>query len=200
MGDGNHSLATAKACWEAIKSKAVNPAEVAGHPARYCLVEIINLYDEGLTFHPIHRVLFKVEPADFFAALQAYYDCQVEYSPALSTVVTPPGTHCFSFVTNAASGRVIIRNPRSNLVVGSLQRFVDHYLADHPEAKIDYVHGDHEAETLGRQPGNIGLLLPAMDKHELFKTVILDGALPRKTFSLGEADEKRFYLEARKIL
>ena len=199
VGDGNHSLATAKACWEEIKSKTANPAEIASHPARYCMVEIINLYDEGLSFHPIHRVLFKVDPADFFAALQAYYDCQIEYSPALSAE-TPPGTHCFSFVTNTASGRVIIHNPRTNLVVGSLQKFVDQYLADHSEAKIDYVHGDAEAATLGRQPGNIGLLLPAMDKHELFKTVILDGALPRKTFSLGEADEKRFYLEARKIL
>ncbi len=199
VGDGNHSLATAKACWEEIKKKAANPAEIASHPARFCMVEIINLYDEGLTFHPIHRVLFKVDPADFFAALQAYYYCRIEDAPAPSAPI-PPGTHAFSFVTNAAAGRVLIHNPGSNLVVGSLQKFVDHYLAGHPEAKIDYVHGDREAETLGRQPGNIGLLLPAMDKHELFKTVILDGALPRKTFSLGEADEKRFYLEARKIL
>lgn len=200
VGDGNHSLATAKACWEDVKSKTANQAALSTHPARYCLVEIINLYDEGLSFHPIHRILFNTNPADFFNSLQTYYDCRVEYAPAPAAETLPEGTERFSFVTPAASGTVTINNPRSNLVVGSLQIFLDHFLANHSGTNIDYVHGDREAEALGRQPGNIGLLLPALNKHEFFKTVILDGALPRKTFSLGEADEKRFYLEARKIL
>ncbi len=199
VGDGNHSLATAKAIWEEIKSKATDPSELEEHPARYCLVEVVNLYDEGLVFHPIHRVLFNVNTDLFFGQLQAHDHCQIKYSPAPSLEALPDNTQCFCFFTNTASGVVTINNPSSNLTVGSLQTFLDDFLQRNPQTKIDYVHGEQETKELGCRPGNIGFLLPSMDKQDLFKTVIIDGALPRKTFSMGEADEKRFYMEARKI-
>ncbi|HBT18047.1 MAG TPA: DUF1015 domain-containing protein [Firmicutes bacterium] len=199
VGDGNHSLATAKAIWEEIKSKATDPSELEEHPARYCLVEVVNLYDEGLFFHPIHRVLFNVNTDLFFGQLQAHDHCQIKYSPAPSLEALPDNTQCFCFFTNTASGVVTINNPSSNLTVGSLQTFLDDFLQRNPQTKIDYVHGEQETKELGCRPGNIGFLLPSMDKQDLFKTVIIDGALPRKTFSMGEADEKRFYMEARKI-
>jgi hypothetical protein len=199
VGDGNHSLATAKAIWEEIKSKATDPYELEEHPARYCLVEVVNLYDEGLFFHPIHRVLFNVNTDLFFGQLQAHDHCQIKYSPAPSLEALPDNTQCFCFFTNTASGVVTINNPSSNLTVGSLQTFLDDFLQRNPQTKIDYVHGEQETKELGCRPGNIGFLLPSMDKQDLFKTVIIDGALPRKTFSMGEADEKRFYMEARKI-
>ena len=95
---------------------------------------------------------------------------------------------------------MLIENPSGVLTVGSLQTFLDAYLARHPESSIDYIHGDETTQELGREPGNIGLILPPFNKGELFSTVIREGALPRKTFSMGEADEKRFYFEARRII
>jgi hypothetical protein len=96
-------------------------------------------------------------------------------------------------------GVVEINNPSSNLPVGTLQAFLDDFLKNGGAEKIDYIHGEEVVSKLGLQPGNIAFLLPGMDKSDLFKTVILDGALPRKTFSMGEAFEKRFYMECRKI-
>lgn len=200
VGDGNHSLATAKAIWETIKSKSKDPQQLLNHPARYALVEVVNLYDQGLLFHPIHRVLFNVNPDLFFSELQAYYDFQVDESSTPWLHDISDQAQCFSFFTENSSGIVSINNPRTHLTVGSLQLFLDAFLCKYPQTKIDYIHGDQETVELGTKPGNIGLLLPTMDKHDLFKTVIKDGALPRKTFSMGEADEKRFYMETRKIV
>ena len=144
VGDGNHSLATAKAIWEEIKSKATDPSELEEHPARYCLVEVVNLYDEGLFFQPIHRVLFNVNTDLFFGQLQAHDHCQIKYSPAPSLEALPDNTQCFCFFTNTASGVVTINNPSSNLTVGSLQTFLDDFLQRNPQTKIDYVHGEQE--------------------------------------------------------
>ncbi len=200
VGDGNHSLATAKAIWETIKSESEDPKKLFNHPARYALVEVVNLYDQGLLFHPIHRVLFNVDPKLFFSELQTYYDCRIEepYSSQLQDITDQP--QCFSYFSENSSGVVTFNNPCSNLTVGTLQLFLDAFLRKYPQTKIDYIHGDQSTVEIGTKPGNLGLLLPAMNKHDLFKTVITDGALPRKTFSMGEADEKRFYMETRKIV
>ena len=189
MGDGNHSLATAKACWEELKP-TLSPEEQLTHPARYALVELVNLYDDSLEFEAIHRVLFGVDPkklmADFLAAYPgAHYG---EGEGHQITYVLPGGE----------KGVVTVPNPTAQLEVGTLQTFLDKYLEENG-GKIDYIHGEDVVESLVSQPDSIGFLLPSMTKDQLFPTVIFDGALPRKTFSMGEAHDKRFYMEARKI-
>ena len=189
VGDGNHSLATAKACYEALK-KETPKEQWASLPARYALVELVNLHDDALTFEPIHRVLFHVEEAAFFRALQSYY-------PA-----SHPGDgdgHTAEICSAAQQERWTVPKPTAQLAVGTFQAFLDDYLRRHPETEVDYIHGDETARTLGRQPGNLALLLPPMAKTALFRTVMADGVLPRKTFSMGEAQDKRYYLEAREI-
>ncbi len=199
MGDGNHSLATAKAIWEKIK-----PTVGMDHPARYALVEIENVHDEGLEFEPIHRVLFGVQE-DFRSAMQRFYDADFHYKSCsrdemLHAVQHQPAhKQAIGVVEGSSFGVIILSHPKSNLPVGSLQAFLDEWVKSGKGGKIDYVHGADVVEKLGSQPGNLGLLLPGMPKSDLFKTVILDGALPRKTFSMGEAKDKRFYVEARKI-
>jgi hypothetical protein len=201
MGDGNHSLATAKAVWEQMK-----PNVGLEHPARYALIELENVHDEGLEFEPIHRVLFGLK-ADIYAALEAAFGANYTYIPVASAeemVVTvnhgDPARQLIGFVGGGRGfGVVAISNPTTNLAVGSIQSFLDPFLKQGNAEKIDYVHGADVTVRLGQQPGNVGIYVAGMEKDDLFKTVILDGALPRKTFSMGEAIEKRFYVEARKI-
>lgn len=200
MGDGNHSLATAKAIWEKIKSNVG-----MDHPARYALVEIENVHDEGLEFEPIHRVLFNVKE-DLLTAVKDYYGGKVRYTPCkdaqemVSLVDKNTGDEqCIGVIRPEGAGVLFVKNPPSNLAVGTLQAFLDSWLKQSGFEKIDYVHGQDVTVRLGSAPGNAGFYLPAMHKDELFKTVILDGALPRKTFSMGEAREKRFYMECRRI-
>jgi len=201
MGDGNHSLATAKAIWEKIK-----PRVGMDHPARYALVEIENVHDEGLEFEPIHRVLFGLKK-DLLAELENAFGSNVTYKPVASAeemVNIVDGargeTQAIGLVgAGKAFGVIEIASPSSNLPVGTIQPFLDTFLREGGAEKIDYVHGEDVTVKLGSQPSNAGVYLPGMSKSDLFKTVILDGALPRKTFSMGEAHEKRFYMEARKI-
>ena len=188
IGDGNHSLAAAKAAYE--EKKQHTPQEQwADLPARYALVELVNLHDESLEFEPIHRVCFDVDAdelmKDFLAAYPGAHYGEGE-------------GHTITYVFDTEVGKITIPKPTTQLPVGTLQDFLDQWMQTH-SGRIDYVHGDDVTWELGRKPGNIGFLLPAMGKDELFKTVIFDGALPRKTFSMGEAHDKRFYLEARKI-
>jgi uncharacterized protein (DUF1015 family) len=201
MGDGNHSFATAKAIWEELKKSANSTEEIMSHPARYALVELVNLHDEGLEFEPIHRVVFNVDAKDMFEKMATFYSAQGS-ELSIKTIESKEKTenaHVVSFVAGNETGALIINNPKLTLEVATLQSFLDSYLEINKEARIDYVHGREVVSELGSKPGNIGFFLEPMSKHDLFKTIILDGALPRKTFSMGEADEKRFYLECRKI-
>jgi hypothetical protein len=203
MGDGNHSLATAKAIWEKIK-----PQVGMDHPARYALVEIENVHDEGLEFEPIHRVLFDLKK-DLFAELEKSFGANLTYKAVTSAeemvraVDASQAQGEKQVIGLVGGGRefgvIEIANPSSNLPVGTIQSCLDVFLKEGGAEKIDYVHGEDVTVKLGSQPGNAGFYLPGMSKSDLFKTVILDGALPRKTFSMGEAREKRFYMEARKI-
>jgi len=200
MGDGNHSLATAKAIWEKIKHN-VGP----DHPARYALVEIENVHDEGLDFEPIHRALFGLR-RDFFAAIKDAFGANVAYTSVASAEemvkrvdAGQADRQLIGLVNAEGCGVIEIAHAASNLPVGTIQAFLDPFLKAGGAEKIDYVHGADVTVRLGSQPGNAGIYLPGMAKGDLFKTIILDGALPRKTFSMGEAREKRFYLEARRI-
>ena len=188
IGDGNHSLAAAKAAYE--EKKQHTPQEQwADLPSRYALVELVNLHDESLEFEPIHRVCFDVDADELMKDFLAAYP-GAHYGEG--------DGHTITYVFDTEVGKITIPKPAAQLPVGTLQDFLDQWMQTH-SGRIDYVHGDDVTWELGRKPGNIGFLLPAMGKDELFKTVIFDGALPRKTFSMGEAHDKRFYLEARKI-
>lgn len=200
VGDGNHSLATAKSIWEKIK-----PQVGMDHPARYALVEIENIHDRGLEFAPIHRVLFNVK-SDPLEALGTSFAGQLTLSPAASAAAMQAAItgysgpeHVFGLITPAGCYTATLHSPTANLPVGSLQPILDGWMKAGYAASIDYVHGNDTVVDLGSQAGNVGFFLPAMAKGELFRTVMLDGVLPRKTFSMGEAQEKRFYMEARKI-
>lgn len=187
-GDGNHSLATAKESYERQK-RLMPPEQWANIPARYALAELGNLHDESLVFEPIHRVIFGVEPEHLLSALIAAYP-GAHYGPGEG--------HVLEYIYGGKEGCVTVPNPNAQLPVGTLQTFLDEYLRKEG-GQIDYIHGDDVTRELALQPKSIGFLLPAMGKNELFPTVIHDGVLPRKTFSMGEAHDKRFYLEARKI-
>ncbi len=193
MGDGNHSLATAKAIWEEKKASGASMDD----PARYALVELVNVHDEGLEFEPIHRVIFDVDTEEFFKEMESFFKGRFRKERLVSKEKVP-GEHKIRFVTAEEEGVITIKDPKLNLEIGTLQSFLDHFTKK-KGAKIDYIHGEEVVKRLGSEKGNIGFFLPPMEKKDLFKTVIVDGALPRKTFSMGEADEKRFYLEARKI-
>jgi len=219
VGDGNHSLATAKATWEEIKAsylggsgaeaagtaKAAGTAEVlARHPARFALVELLNIYDEGLPFHPIHRVLFNVDTKELFAALgkagarvSTMAGCREAF--AACDMPDPEGSHRIGWTDGRSSGLIVFEKPKAKLAAGSLQEVLDDFLKTHAGTTIDYIHGSGSLESLASKPGNLGLYLPPVDKASFFATVIQNGVMPRKTFSMGEAPEKRFYIEARKI-
>ena len=188
VGDGNHSLATAKECYERQK-KLTPPDQWDKLLARYALVELVNLHDSSLEFEPIHRVLFGVDPQALLSDLLAAFPGAHEGAGA---------GHVLPYVHAGGEGAVTVPRPAAQLEVGTLQPFLDGYVKAHG-GRIDYIHGDDVARQLGRQPGNLAFLLPAMGKDRLFPTVIRDGVLPRKTFSMGHAHDKRFYLEARKI-
>jgi len=199
VGDGNHSLASAKGHWKNVKAN-LSALEQQNHPARFALVELVNVHDDGLVFEPIHRVLFNVDADNLLREFAAFYGNATCVDECACNSMTQSTGHTFRYVTASGEGTITINNPISNLEVGTLQVFLDSYIKTHAEVKIDYIHGEDVVTKLGSQPGNMGIYLPSMNKTDLFKTVILDGALPRKTFSMGEAEEKRFYLECRKIL
>ena len=177
VGDGNHSLATAKTCWEEIK-KTIPEKEWDNHPARYCLVEVVNIHSDALEFEPIHRVLFGVDTEEVLAKLKA--------------IETEDG-HKIKYITESGEGEITL-SFEDKLAVGALQKFIDK-----EGYEVDYIHGSDVTEELGKKHTNIGFLLPKPEKSDLFPSVIKDGALPRKTFSMGEAQDKRFYFEAKKI-
>jgi uncharacterized protein (DUF1015 family) len=207
MGDGNHSLATAKTIWEKTKQSAAEKRAVRTSPLRHALVELVNLHDPALVFEPIHRVLFGLAPgrnpieewgrsSDGRLSVQKVADLE-KMKRAVDVQRGLP--HKIGLVREDGFQLAEVAASRSNLPVGTLQGFLDAFLKDKGAREVDYVHGMEPVVELGRKTGQMGFYLPAMDKRDLFKTVILDGVLPRKTFSLGEAKEKRFYMEARRL-
>ena len=191
VGDGNHSLATAKECYE--RQKRLNPPEKwDGLPARFALCELVNLHDDSLTFEPIHRVVFHTEP-------DALLDALIRAFPGARRGRVQEGDGLpLRYVSAGGEGVITLPKSAAQLPVGALQGFLDDYLMAH-KGRVDYIHGEEVAREFAARPGNVAFLLPPMNKRELFPTVIREGALPRKTFSMGEPHDKRFYLEARKI-
>jgi len=200
VGDGNHSLATAKSVWDKIKHKAPE-----NHPARYALVEIVNIHDEGIVFEPIHRLLKGIKE-NWFLSLKKYFNNKLDIRKitdfkTLSTAVINNQTNdqIFGAFDKYNFWLVSVKEPNHTLTVGSIQDCIDNLILNGQINDVDYIHGDDIIRELGTAQENAGIYLSAMRKDSLFRSVIKDGALPRKTFSMGEAHQKRFYLECKKI-
>lgn len=203
MGDGNHSLATAKSCWEDLK-KELPEDSWDSHPARYALVEIENIFDEGLIFEPIHRVLFNTNVVQFTKVLTEFASIVSEKNfdsidELYQEIHKSSPNQLFGLIHNQGMKLIEVTSKTSSIIAGTIQSVLDVYKDNYPEANIDYIHGLTTTQKLGQQDDNVGIILPAIDKNEFFKSIALDGALPRKTFSMGEAEEKRYYIECRKI-
>ncbi len=186
MGDGNHSLATAKVYYERLKEK--NPLEdMSKHPARYALAEIVNLHSPALEFQAIHRIIKRVDPDKLIAEMRKELALSEKGSGQWITIVR-----------GGMRMKLYAHRTTSKLAVGTLQNFLDKYM-DKYGGKTDYIHGEDVVEQLSQRSDCVGFLLPDMEKSQLFPTVAQDGALPRKTFSMGHAEDKRYYIEARRI-
>ncbi len=224
VGDGNHSLATAKAVWDEFKAEHPEEAaagftdmsgrRAAGHPARYALAEIVNLYDEGLTFEPIHRAVFGADSEKLTAFLRQELGGELKHvygenSWEKTAAAVRASRAAFGFVFPASCGTsaagpcetacACLETGITELAVSPFQKALDKFVRENPQTKIDYIHGEDELLRLGRIPGTTGILLPPVAKDSLFSTVAASGPLPRKSFSMGEASEKRFYMESRRL-
>ncbi len=186
VGDGNHSLATAKACYEKLKEQYGDAA--LQMRARYALCELVNIHSDAIEFEPIYRHMANIDPGDF-----------IDFVSANATVSIDGGEFAYDYYTDEESGRFYICSPSASLPVGEIQNLLDEYVKKHPECEVDYIHGKDSLIKLAENEHCMGLIFDGMKKEELFSSVAADGSLPRKTFSMGEADDKRFYLEARKI-
>lgn len=204
MGDGNHSLATAKTHWENVK-KNLTSEQIENHPARFALVEIMNLQDPALEFEPIHRVMFNTEPQKvleaFVNALPGSYfklfESREEYEKLTKTEQVK--LHTIPVFTGGKYGVLYLNEPNEFLTVAVFEKIYNNISGQFAGSTVDYIHGEDSVIELASNPKNIGFYLPSMHKDELFKYVLTKGTLPKKTFSMGEADEKRFYLECREI-
>ena len=208
MGDGNHSFAAARLVWEELKAGGARPE----HPARYALAELVNIHDASLEFTAIHRLLDVGDDAAtavvFDALAKRFASARFARRPIAdadrwqrmrAVAAAEPGHH-IAYRTARGQGLITIADPPQSLAIGWLQAFLDNYVAAHPSATVDYIHGDDALIGLAKRPGRIGFLLPAIHKSDLLPAVLHAGPTPRKTFSLGEAHEKRYYLECRRIL
>ena len=184
VADGNHSLATAKACFEDIRLKN-REEDLRNHPARFALVEMVNIHDGAQKFEPIHRIVKNVDVNALLGAL--ILDACAE------------GGYPIKWYSGEKHGTIYLDPEKGQLPIGILQNFLDEYLSVHLGV-IDYIHGDDVVKILAKEPNSIGFALPVIEKDKFFKGIIEDGVLPRKTFSTGHAQEKRYYLEARKIV
>ncbi len=210
VGDGNHSLATAKAHWEQVK-QGLTTAEIESHPARYCLIELVNVHSAAIEIEPIHRVIFNADVNNFKLAFKKWLSnngagcnfCAYENSQNSKTEDEngSENSQHIKIVSGAKIENVIITNSSHPLAVGTVESFLDEYCAENENSNmyVDYIHGDDVVCELTKS-GNVGVILPDFEKSDIFKGVVLGGVLPRKTFSMGTAKEKRYYLECRKII
>ena len=192
VGDGNHSLATAKAYWEELKP-TLPPEQQQTHPARWCLAEVCNVHSPAIEIEPIHRVLFNVDCATVLLSLITWSDSNMAgccFGGSKKQPFTLAGPH----MANVLS----FEDPTEPLTVGTIDDFISDYIERHPEAKVDYVHDEPAVRALCKQ-GAVAFLMPPFAKSDLFRGVVMGGVLPRKTFSMGHAEEKRYYIECRKI-
>ena len=179
VGDGNHSLAAAKTCWETLKKQGAG----SDHPARFAMVELQNIRDPEQRFEPIHRIVTGVDPGLLLRSCAA---------------ICAPCGHSVAWYAGTEHGLLTLDSALGELPVAVLQPFLDRFLLEHG-GEIDYIHGEDVAVRLAEKPGSVAFLLPNISKGDFFRGIVMDGVLPRKTFSMGHAQEKRYYLECRRI-
>ena len=208
VGDGNHSLATAKAVWDEYK-KTLSGAELETSAVRYALVEVVNIYDEGLTFEPIHRVVFNQNSEnliDFIknklGGMLKSFDSEKELEDFVAEKAVRGGRYGFITTEGGKEILTVLETSITDLAIAALQPVLDEYLESHSNDKkndIDYIHGTSDVVKLGHKENAVSILLPPIAKDSFFATINGRGPLPRKSFSMGEASEKRFYVETRKL-
>ncbi|GHU70801.1 hypothetical protein AGMMS49992_03730 [Clostridia bacterium] len=206
VGDGNHSLAAARAVWLEARD-GIPEDQRATHPLHYALAEMCNVYDDGITFEPIHRIVYGAKLAELLAAFVLWVADRGGFTLIKPNELRTSGPsretvgQSVSFIDSESSVTISITSPPLQTAVGTVQAFLDQWsvMQKQTEVSIDYIHGDDVLRDLASAPDRVGILLPALDKSELFPAIAKDGALPRKTFSMGHAREKRYYLEARRL-
>ena len=193
VGDGNHSLATAKAYWEELK-KTLPPEQQKTHPARWCLAEVCNIHSEAIEIEPVHRVLYNATLESVLLSLATWS------SENMAGLCFGAGSEQhFRLVSPRDESELSFETPTAPLTVGTVDEFIEYHLEHHPECSVDYVHDEPAVRALCKE-GAVGLLMPPFEKSDLFKGVVMGGVLPRKTFSMGHAEEKRYYIECRRIV
>ncbi len=198
IGDGNHSLASAKAYWQDLKG-SLPDSELERHPARFAMVEAVNLYDDGISFEPIHRLLFDVEPDKFVASLTGPGGLRfVPLKGASASRAQIPGAAEVGFISENASGVFQFQTVSASETTAAAQSLIDAFLSS-SNSRIDFVHDLHTLIEHARKPRNACCVMPKITKEEFFRFIVENGAYPRKSFSMGESNEKRYYMEARKI-
>lgn len=197
VGDGNHSLAAAKARWEELKL-SLGQSEWEGHPARYCLVELENIQSEAIEIESIHRVIFDADPSSLLKAAAAFAATFGEELRPAEKEPMPAGVQLFRILYPDGETSFTVHNAPWPLAAGTFEAFMAEYISKRPAVRVDYIHGEDSVAQLVKQ-GAVGVLLPPFEKGDLFRGVALGGVLPKKTFSMGHANEKRYYLECRKI-
>ena len=216
VGDGNHSLATAKAIWaekkRELQKAGASEEKLQNDRARFALVEIVNIYDEGLTFEPIHRVLFNADSEKLMAHLEEKLHGKIREitggsaKKELSDLVkNSTASFGFIFQENGKQKYFILETEIKELGISHLQPALDDFIKTENQKltnqiEIDYIHGTEDVIALGKKDDTLAMLLPPIAKESFFDTIGKTGPLPRKSFSMGEADEKRFYLECRKVV
>lgn len=203
VGDGNHSLASAKAVWDRHK-RNLSDEEMETDPLRFALVEVVNLYDNGITMHPIHRVLFNVDVSTALRMLVSILNNQGQDAMMIFTrgthIQPKEGVQIIQFESKMSKGHIEVRKPKHELVTQTLTEALDILLKELPRARIDYIHGDDEFHALAKEHASLGFLMEPMQKEELFDAVVTYGVLPKKAFSMGVAEEKRYYFESRLLV
>ena len=203
VGDGNHSLAAAKHVWENAKAD-MTQEERETSPLRFALVEVVNLYDHGIFIHPIHRVLFNIDPPGVLRAIVGILNRTGQEAHMMYTRGTrgqaKPGAQAIRFESKMSKGYIEVAKPRHALVSQTLTEVLDMLCEEMPRAKVDYIHGDDEFRELAHGHASLGFIMDPIRKEELFDAVIEYGVLPRKSFSLGTAEEKRYYFECRLLV
>lgn len=210
MGDGNHSFAAAQKAWERIKSTLGNGWGAARHPARYAMVELINLHDDAIDIEPIHRLITRVDPAASCDAMVASLNASGAH--ARTEVVASPeardrrltelaceSTHCLPYRAAGGSGILVIENPSQRTIPETMEAALDLFTRSHPEAEVGFIHGAEVIDDLGDKPDALGFYLPPISKDGVFESIVRYGAYPRKSISIGHADEKRYYMECRAL-
>ena len=204
VGDGNHSLATAKAVWEEAKT-SLTPSERENHPLRYAMVEIVNLHDPAMPLLPIHRIITGVSSSmciqyivDHLNSVGA--DARLVFSRRKPSQQLSDAPETVYFTSKSSSGRIEINSPMTKMLIEQLQPVLEDFVREYPLANLEYIHDDQEFESLTENYDTLGFVMPAMDKKTFFEDLSEMGVFPKKCFSLGEANAKRYYIEARLLI